>query len=57
MSVHLALMIESITSTYLAEDNCLKEEKEEEEKEKENKKVNKRLFLIHSFIHFVQIQQ
>jgi hypothetical protein len=54
MSVHLALMIESITSTYLAEDNCLKEEKEEEEK-KENKKVNKRLFLIHSFIHFVQI--
>jgi hypothetical protein len=32
MSVHLALMIESITSTYLAEDNnCLKETKEKKE--------------------------
>lgn len=32
MSVHLALMIESITSTYLAEDNCLKEKKRENKK-------------------------
>jgi hypothetical protein len=41
MSVHLALMIESITSTYLAEDNCLKKKKNErdgEEKERTEKK-------------------
>ncbi len=33
MSVHLALMIESITSTYLAEDNCLKEKNTRKKKE------------------------
>ena len=49
MSVHLALMIESITSTYLAEDNCLKEEEEK----KRTKKVNNGFFLyIRSFTQY-----
>ncbi len=51
MSVHLALMIESITSTYLAEDNnCLKETKEKKEQ-----KSQERLFLyIRSFTQYSQ---
>ncbi len=36
MSVHLALMIESITSTYIAEDNCLKEKKKRKKKNKKS---------------------
>jgi hypothetical protein len=36
MSVHLALMIESITSTYVAGDNCLKKEKRAREREQKS---------------------